>query len=131
MGGVGLALFAAGLFALSRLGAQPSNVDVAWRMALCGLGFGLFQSPNNRLIVSSAPRRRSGAAGGMLATARLLGQTVGAVCVAAAFHMVGLKAAPGLLLASAIAAAVAAVVSMLRLADGGRAGPCEPIADME
>ena len=131
MGGVGLGLFAAGLFALSRLGSDPSNVAVAWRMALCGLGFGLFQSPNNRLIVSSAPKQRSGAAGGMLATARLLGQTIGAVCVAAVFHIVGLKAAPGLLFAAAIAAAIAAVVSMMRMADGNKAVPCEPVPDME
>jgi DHA2 family multidrug resistance protein-like MFS transporter len=115
MGGVGLAFFAAGLFALSRLGAQPSDFAVAWRMALCGLGFGLFQSPNNRLIVSSAPQHRSGAAGGMLATARLLGQTLGAVAVAAAFHLSGVAAAPGLLLGAAVAAAIAAGLSLLRL----------------
>src|SRR3954454_10142777 len=75
LGGVGLVIFAAGLFFLSRLGASPGNFDIAWRMAVCGLGFGLFQSPNNRTIVSAAPKPRSGAAGGMLATARLLGQT--------------------------------------------------------
>ena len=54
---------------------------ILWRMALCGLGFGFFQSPNNRAMVSSSPRSRSGAAGGMLATARVLGQTIGAVSV--------------------------------------------------
>jgi DHA2 family multidrug resistance protein-like MFS transporter len=120
MGGVGLAIFAAGLFALSQLGSDPGNLEIAWRMALCGLGFGLFQSPNNRLIVSSAPRNRSGAAGGMLATARLLGQTLGAVAVAAAFHLSGVHAAPALLLAAAIAAAGAAVVSLFRGSAGGR-----------
>ena len=54
IGGIGLAIFAVGLFMLSRLGAHPSTFDIAWRMALCGAGFGLFQSPNNRTIVSSA-----------------------------------------------------------------------------
>ena len=77
VGGVGLAIFAVGLFALSRLETSAGTWDIAWRMALCGIGFGLFQSPNNRTIMSSAPRHRSGAAGGMLATARLLGQTAG------------------------------------------------------
>jgi len=79
IGGIGLGIFAIGLFALSQLGDQASSLDIAWRMAVCGAGFGLFQSPNNRTIVGSAPRHRSGAAGGMLATARLLGQTTGEI----------------------------------------------------
>ena len=94
IGGIGLAIFAVGLFMLSRLGTHPSTFDIAWRMAVCGVGFGLFQSPNNRTIVSSAPRNRSGAAGGMLATARLLGQTTGAVAVGVAFHLFGVDVGP-------------------------------------
>lgn len=115
IGGIGLGIFAVGLFLLSRLGAHPGTVDIVWRMAVCGLGFGLFQSPNNRTIVSSAPLDRSGAAGGMLATARLLGQTSGAVAVAVAFHLAGVSVGPKLLAASAVAAAIAAGLSLLRL----------------
>jgi DHA2 family multidrug resistance protein-like MFS transporter len=115
IGGIGLGIFAFGLFMLSRLGSDPSTFDIAWRMAVCGAGFGLFQSPNNRTIVSSAPVSRSGAAGGMLATARLLGQTTGAVAVALAFHLAGVTAGPSLLAAAAVAAAVAACLSLLRL----------------
>jgi DHA2 family multidrug resistance protein-like MFS transporter len=115
IGGIGLGIFAIGLFALSRMGPQPATLDIVWRMALCGMGFGLFQSPNNRTIVSSAPRDRSGAAGGMLATARLLGQTTGALAVALTFHVAGVRAGPGLLAASAVAAAIAALLSLLRL----------------
>ena len=55
-------------------------------MALCGLGFGFFQAPNNRTLLAAAPRARSGAAGGMFATARLLGQTLGAAGVAILFR---------------------------------------------
>lgn len=127
LGGIGLALFAMGLFALSRLGAEPSNFAIAWRMALCGVGFGFFQSPNNRTIVAAAPRQRSGAAGGLLATARLLGQTGGAVAVAGAFHLVGVRASPGLLTAASIAAALAAGISMLRLRTGLPAGTAVPL----
>jgi DHA2 family multidrug resistance protein-like MFS transporter len=115
IGGIGLAIFAVGLFALSLLGTHPSTLDIGWRMALCGIGFGLFQSPNNRTIVGSAPRNRSGAAGGMLATARLLGQTTGAVVVGVAFHLAGVHVAPTLLAASAVAALVAATLSLARL----------------
>lgn len=115
IGGIGLGIFAVGLFALSRMGANPSTFDIAWRMAMCGIGFGLFQSPNNRTIVGSAPRNRSGAAGGMLATARLLGQTTGAVVVGVAFHLAGVQVGPTLLAASAVAALAAAALSLLRL----------------
>jgi MFS transporter, DHA2 family, multidrug resistance protein len=115
IGGIGLAIFAVGLFALSQLGTHASTADIAWRMAVCGIGFGLFQSPNNRTIVGSAPRNRSGAAGGMLATARLLGQTTGAVVVGVAFHLAGVRVGPSLLAASAVAALVAAGLSLLRL----------------
>jgi DHA2 family multidrug resistance protein-like MFS transporter len=115
LGGIGLAIFAAGLFLLSRLGSAPGYFDIAWRMAVCGIGFGLFQSPNNRTIIGSAPRQRSGAAGGMLATARLLGQTSGAVAVGVAFHLAGVEAGPSLLAAAAVAALIAAGLSLLRL----------------
>jgi DHA2 family multidrug resistance protein-like MFS transporter len=131
LGGIGLAIFAVGLFLLSRLGASPGNFDIAWRMAVCGFGFGLFQSPNNRTIVSSAPKLRSGAAGGMLATARLLGQTAGAVAVGVAFHLAGVQITPKLLFAASIAALVAAGISLLRLnvAPPGRVAVYKPILD--
>ena len=115
LGAIGLVLLAAGLFALSRLGPQPADAQIVWRMALCGAGFGLFQAPNNRAIVGAAPRDRSGAAGGMLATARLLGQTSGAVAVAAGFHRLGLGSSSFMLTCAAVAALVAAGISLLRL----------------
>jgi len=131
LGGIGLAIFAAGLFLLSRLGASPDDFQIAWRMAVCGLGFGLFQSPNNRTIVSAAPKPRSGAAGGMLATARLLGQTAGAVTVGVAFHLAGVRVTPQLLFAASIAALAAAGISLLRMgvAPPGRVAVYKPILD--
>lgn len=115
LAGIGLILFSLGLVALSTLDAGSANGEILWRMALCGAGFGCFQSPNNRAIVTASPRTRSGAAGGMLATARLLGQSGGAVAVAAGFHWMGLAAGPRLLRMAAAAAALAAVISLLRL----------------
>ena len=82
LGGIGLLLFAGGLAALALLPATPAMIDVVWRMALAGAGFGLFQTPNNRTMIAAAPRERTGGASGMLGTARLLGQTTGAALVA-------------------------------------------------
>lgn len=61
-----------------------------------GLGFGLFNVPNNRTMFLSAPRERSGAAGGMQGTARLTGQTAGALIMTLLFAMTSVDAAPRL-----------------------------------
>lgn len=89
LGAMGLIIMACGLFGLALLPSAPSDLDIIWRMALCGAGFGLFQSPNNHTIVSSAPAHRSGGASGMLGTARLLGQSTGAALVALLFNLLG------------------------------------------
>jgi len=118
LGGIGLGLLAAGLALLAALPAHPGNADIAWRMALCGMGFGLFQSPNNHTIVSSPPAHRSGAASGMLGTARLTGQTLGAVVLAGVFSVWSPHGGHGPVVALVLAAccaAVAAVFSSLRL----------------
>jgi DHA2 family multidrug resistance protein-like MFS transporter len=79
---IGLAILACGLALLAVLPAHASEFDVVWRAVICGLGFGLFQSPNNREIMGSVPRERSGAASGMLSTVRVTGQSLGAAIVA-------------------------------------------------
>lgn len=82
LGAIGLSVFACGLMALSFLNADSTHFDIVWRMAVCGAGFGFFQSPNNRAMLSEAPKERAGAAGGTLGMARVLGQSLGAVVVA-------------------------------------------------
>ncbi|WP_345827753.1 MFS transporter [Erwinia sp. HDF1-3R] len=115
LGAIGLALFASGLFALALLPASPGDMDIIWRMALCGAGFGLFQSPNNHTIISSAPRQRSGGASGMLGTARLLGQTSGAALVALMFNLFGDRGTHASLVLAGSFAVAAAVVSAMRI----------------
>ena len=78
----GLALFAAGLASMALLPAHPHPLDIVWRSVLCGIGFGFFQAPNNRELLGSAPREQSGSASGVLATARVTGQSLGAAFVA-------------------------------------------------
>ena len=121
LGGLGLAIMTTGLLLVFFMPAQPSWGDVAWRLALCGMGFGFFQAPNNRLIIGSAPPERAGAGSGMLSTSRLVGQTTGSALVAVLFGLthggeaavsVGTHLSIGL---AAGSAGMAMVLSWLRL----------------
>jgi len=123
LGGVGLLTLATGLSLLVLYPVSGNATGVLWRMALCGAGFGLFQAPNNRTIMGSAPRRRSGAAGGMLAAARLIGQSIGAAAVAILFRAYDDAGSNYALMLAALLAVTGAGVSVLRLAPGSSARP--------
>jgi DHA2 family multidrug resistance protein-like MFS transporter len=115
LGGGGLAVMAAGLALLSLLPANPSTFDIVWRMLICGIGFGFFNTPNNRAILTSAPPLRAGAASGMQATSRLLGQSVGAAMVALMFGLFHEGGTRESLIVAACVAVGATVVSFSRL----------------
>ena len=115
LGGIGLFCFAMGLLSFAFLPEHPGYIEIGWRMALCGFGFGIFQSPNNRAMIGAAPKERSGGASGMLGTARLLGQTTGAALAALLFARLPHQAPTVGLLISSGFALVAAAVSLARL----------------
>ena len=123
LGSAGLGLLAAGLGLLAIMPLQASTFDIVWRMALCGFGFGFFQAPNNRTMLASAPRRRAGAAGGMLATARLIGLTIGASLAAMMFRIAPLNAEMIDLITAAVFALAAAAASISRLLAQKQAAP--------
>lgn len=87
LGAIGLTTMTTGLVLTALLPGNPTTVDVMWRLVLCGAGFGIFASPNNRLMMNAVPRERSGSAGGIIASARTLGQTMGAALVALVFGL--------------------------------------------
>jgi DHA2 family multidrug resistance protein-like MFS transporter len=110
------------------LPADPTATEILLRGAVCGLGFGFFQSPNNRELIGSAPREKSASAAGLLATVRVSGQTVGAALVAIVFGVFGAsvagaaaphdavaRAAPTVLWLACGFAGVATIASALRL----------------
>lgn len=118
LGGLGLGVLATGLVLLLALPPDPDFPDVLWRMTICGAGFGFFQSPNNRALISAAPRARSGVASGVLSTARMTGQSLGGVIVAVVFGITGGDIAAGTHAGLIVAAGLAAfgcVISFLRL----------------
>ncbi|WP_295207435.1 MFS transporter [uncultured Brevundimonas sp.] len=127
LGAIGLSLFACGLMALSFLNADSSHFDIVWRMALCGAGFGFFQSPNNRAMLSEAPKDRAGAAGGTLGMARVVGQSLGAVVVAFLLSAAPINGVGHGFQIAAVTALFGAVMSGSRV----RRRPAEPDKEVE
>ena len=115
LGGVGLTVMAAGLLLLALLPDHPTDGAIIWRLVVCGAGFGLFQSPNNSILIASAPAYRSGSASGMLATARLIGQTTGAALMALFFHLFPSNSTHLALYVSAALALAGALASSTRI----------------
>ena len=113
LGVTGMSIAVIGLLLLAFMPDDPGKWGIAARLSLTALGFGLFFAPNTRLIISRAPRERAAAAGGLLSTARLLGQTLAAVTVGILLaSQLGMGPVP--MLVSCALALVAALCSMTR-----------------
>jgi len=119
LSGSGLAVLSVGLLLLAFLPDPATPGEIIWRMTVCGLGFGFFNTPNNRAILTTAPPARTGGASGMQATARLLGQTLGAALVALVFGVFRSAGPNTTMLFAAVAAVGASAVSFSRRLGGG------------
>jgi EmrB/QacA subfamily drug resistance transporter len=86
---LGALVLAAGLGSLALAGPGDGLASIAARLALCGVGMGLYQPPNNNAVMGTLPRDRLGSGGGMLATARVLGQVLGIALASALFRARG------------------------------------------
>lgn len=113
LGVVGMVIAIIGLLLLAFMPDDPGKWGIALRLTVAALGFGLFFAPNTRLLIGRAPRDRAAAAGGLLSTARLLGQTLAAVTIGILLAG-GLGMGPAPMLLSCILAVVAAVCSLTR-----------------
>lgn len=115
---MGMAIFFSGLTALSLLtfdSAPYSEWDIVWRMVICGIGFGMYQTPNNLVMVTATPIERTGGAGGLQSTARLVGQTFGASLVTLIFaYNKGISSVRTTLFTAVGFAFIAAIVSSTR-----------------
>jgi DHA2 family multidrug resistance protein-like MFS transporter len=113
LGLAGMSIAAVGLGLIGFMPDDAGHVAIAWRLAVCACGFGLFFSPNARMIIGGAPVHRAAAAGGLLATSRLFGQTLGAALVGVLLSL-GLGLGPTPMLVAIGLAAVAALCSLVR-----------------
>ncbi len=121
LGAIGMVIATVALLLIAFLPAQLTHFDIAWRMALCGMGFGFFTSPNARLILHSAPQERAASAGGLISTTRLMGQTLGATLLAALLAM-GVGSGPAPALVAAGLAAFVCISSIARLKSAATGG---------
>lgn len=113
VGGVFLAI---GLGSAALVSIHGHPLAVGFCMMICGVGFSLFNVSNNRNMFMSAPRERSGAAGGLQSIARLTGQTLGAVVMTFLFASYPMGFAPRIGLAiAALLTLAAGVTSMMRI----------------
>ncbi len=114
LGSVGLAAMTIGLLLVAGMPAAPADWDVAWRMGICGIGFGFYQTPNNLTLMTAGPPARNAAASGMLAVARTVGWSLGSAVVALIFGIAGAPGAVTCLYAGAAFAGIGILVSVSR-----------------
>ena len=112
---IGLAITGFGFLFLRLMPAHPTDFDIVWPIALAGMGFGLFQPPNNKAMITTAPKLRTGSASGMISVARLFGQTVGGMLVALILGLVAHGAVYTCLSLGSLTAFVAAALSGMRI----------------
>ena len=129
LGVIGLGTFAASMVLLVLLPAHPSTIDVVWRTALAGIGWGIFASPNLRTIVGAAPPHRVGVTTGLTTTSRLAGTATGVVLVGLVFSAAGPSgAANGTTIRIALLLAAAIVLAGVG-ACGLRFAPARGVSD--
>ena len=110
----GLSLACIGLILISELDTRSSVFDIVWRLAITGIGQGLFQSPNNSALIGSAPATRRGVASGFLATGRVIGQSLSVALAGAIFAGLGGARAGQILLTEQARSAPPEQISMLQ-----------------
>lgn len=129
---IGILIMGAGLACFALLPMVPATLAIVGCAALGGAGFATFQTPNNRAIIATAAPEKTGRAAGVMTTARLSGQTLGATLVAIIFELAGSAAAAryvpvrsvieATLLVACGCIAGAAILSSIRLRAGTPAG---------
>lgn len=126
---IGLTIFTGGLLSLALLGSHPPIWQVLVSTAFTGLGFAIFQSPNNRDMMSAAPMQFASSAASVLNINRSVAQSAGAGAVSMALLLGGASvgslasqasAANGALVVAVIGAALSVVIAAIKLRGAAR-----------
>lgn len=113
LGVPGLSVAICGLLLIAFMPVEAGAAGIAWRLSITALGFGFFLAPNSRLLIGSAPKDRSAAAGSALSTSRLFGQTMAAAMVGVLLSL-GMGLGPAPMLVAVGLAALAMACSLVR-----------------
>jgi EmrB/QacA subfamily drug resistance transporter len=118
---IGIGIASLSILSLGFLSPQSGFFDVAFRLSLLGLGMGLFQAPNNSIIMGSLPKEQLGIAAGTLGTMRNMGMVIGVAISGAVFssrfaYYAGefLPAFRDTYIVAAVICGIAVVVSLIR-----------------
>jgi EmrB/QacA subfamily drug resistance transporter len=82
---IGIGISSVSILWLGYLSPTSGSIDVVLRLALLGLGMGLFQAPNNSIIMGALPKEKIGIAAGTLGTMRNMGMVIGIAVSGAVF----------------------------------------------
>ncbi|MFF4544801.1 MFS transporter [Streptomyces sp. NPDC001406] len=117
----GAVLTTAGLLLLVPLGDDWSPWQVAWRLALAGVGMGLNGGPTQALVMGAAPPDRTASVGSTAQLARSLGFTLGPALATAVWGLTGPD--KGVHTGLALAATAACLAVPLLAVPGRRRAP--------
>ncbi len=82
---IGVGISSVSILWLGFLTPTSGSIDVVLRLALLGLGMGLFMAPNNSIIMGALPKEKIGIAAGTLGTMRNMGMVIGVAVSGAVF----------------------------------------------
>lgn len=111
---IGMLFQSTGFLLLALMGPHPADWNIAWRIALAGAGFSLVQPPNNKAMLTAAPKQRLAGASGMISVSRLLGQTIGGMLVALTLGLAHAAPTRTCLALGALCAFIGALLSFSR-----------------
>lgn len=120
LGLLGLILATVAVLSFYWLPHPAAYLDVAWRAALCGVGFSMFFSPNGRLMIASAPRSRVAGASSLLATTRMFGQALGSAMLSGLLVLSTGGSGPILAIVALVALALVCAAARMAMPDPAR-----------
>ncbi len=110
----GAVVTTAGLALLAPLGGSLTAAELAWRLAIVGVGVGLFNAPNMTTAMSSAPRHLLGTTAASTSLARQLGLALGPAIATALWALSDYGASGmrgGIVVAAVLSAATVVVLA--------------------
>jgi MFS family permease len=79
---IGLTVTGVAFMFLGQLSQTSTSLEIILCLALLGIGVGMFQTPNNNLLMTAVPRARLGVGSAFLSIVRSMGYSVGAALAA-------------------------------------------------